>query len=92
MTRGAYEYLWRSIAKKLSEVHFSAHVLRYTYITRLFEAGLMYLAGHSSADMTLRVYTHYDRESPHKAICQKVRETFQRAAPSAAETPKVQKA
>ncbi|MCR5041674.1 MAG: site-specific integrase [Clostridia bacterium] len=40
------------------------HQLRHTYITKLFEQGLdikqvQYLAGHSTPDMTMRVYTHY---------------------------------
>ena len=40
------------------------HLLRHTYITKLFEQGLdlkqvQYLAGHSTPEMTLRVYTHY---------------------------------
>lgn len=40
------------------------HLLRHTYITQLFEAGLdikqvQYLAGHSKPEMTMRVYTHY---------------------------------
>jgi len=40
------------------------HLLRHTYITKLFEKGLdlkqvQYLAGHSKPEMTLRVYTHY---------------------------------
>lgn len=42
----------------------TAHTLRHTYITQLFEAGLdikqvQYLAGHSTPEMTMRVYTHY---------------------------------
>lgn len=46
------------------------HQLRHTYITQLFEAGndlkqVQYLAGHSTPDMTLRVYTHY-RQSARK--------------------------
>ena len=40
------------------------HLLRQTYITQFFEAGLdikqvQYLAGHSKPEMTMRVYTHY---------------------------------
>ena len=40
------------------------HQLRHTYATKLFEAGLdikqvQYLLGHSTTEMTLRVYTHY---------------------------------
>lgn len=40
------------------------HLLRHTFITQCFEAGMdikqiQYLAGHSTPDMTLSVYTHY---------------------------------
>jgi integrase len=40
------------------------HQLRHTFITKLFEEGLdikavQYLAGHSTPDMTMKVYTHY---------------------------------
>lgn len=40
------------------------HLPRHTYITTLFEKGLdvkqvQYLAGHSTPDMTMKVYTHY---------------------------------
>ena len=53
------------------------------HITRLFEAGLdikevQYLAGHSTVDMTLRVYTHYDRQSREKQTIEKVREAFRK--------------
>lgn len=57
------------------------HLLRHTYITQLFEAGLdikqvQYLAGHSKPEMTMRVYTHYrqkqrageTREKVHAAL------------------------
>ena len=80
-TRGAYEAMWRTIAKKLPDVSFSAHILRHTYITHLFEAGLdmkeiQYLAGHSTIDMTLRVYTHYDRVTRQEKTFEKVRESI----------------
>lgn len=57
------------------------HILRHTYITRLFEAGLdikeiQYLAGHSTVDITLRIYTHYDRVSRGEETKAKVRNTF----------------
>ena len=53
-------------------------------ITRLFEAGLdikeiQYLAGHSTVDMTLRVYTHYDRLSRSAKTAEKVREALRTA-------------
>ena len=44
------------------------HVFRHTYCTRCFEAGMdikevQYLMGHSSPDITLKVYTDYCAES-----------------------------
>ena len=55
----------------------TAHLLRHTYITRLFESGLdikeiQYLAGHTTVEMTLRVYTHYQQESRHAETAKKV--------------------
>jgi integrase len=44
------------------------HLLRHTFITQCFEAGMdlkqiQYLAGHSTPEMTLRVYTHFRRKA-----------------------------
>ena len=55
----------------------TAHQLRHTYITRLFESGLdikeiQYLAGHTTVEMTLRVYTHYQRETRQAETAKKV--------------------
>ena len=68
----------------LPDTHISAHILRHTYITSMFEAGLdikeiQYLAGHSTVDMTLRVYTHYDRLSRSAKTAEKVREALRTA-------------
>lgn len=56
----------------------SAHLLRHTYITQLFEAGLdikqvQYLSGHATPDMTMKVYTHYrktqrDQETTNQVL------------------------
>lgn len=78
MTDSSYKSMWRLIERELPERHVTAHILRHTYITRLFEAGLdikesQYLAGHSTVDMTLRVYTHYDRASREQTTIEKVR-------------------
>ena len=60
----------------------SAHILRHTYITQLFGSGksdlkeIRYLAGHSTRDMALRVYTHYDRQTHEGKTAVKVRETL----------------
>ena len=63
------------------DFHVTPHQLRHTYITRLFESGLdikeiQYLAGHTTIDMTLRVYTHYQHESRRKETAKKVCEAF----------------
>lgn len=53
------------------------HLLRHTYITQLFEAGLdmkqvQYLAGHASPDMTMKVYTHYRRKAREQETADQV--------------------
>lgn len=63
----------------------TAHQLRHTYITRLFESGLdikeiQYLAGHATVEMTLRVYTHYQRESRQEETTKKVNAAFETGA------------
>lgn len=65
----------------LPDTHISAHILRHTYITSMFEAGLdikeiQYLAEHSTVDMTLRVYTHYDQQARKAKTVEKVREAL----------------
>ena len=78
LTKSSYKGMWKLIERELPDTHVTAHILRHTYITRLFEAGLdikevQYLAGHSTVDMTLRVYTHYDRRSREAQTAEKVR-------------------
>ena len=81
MTLSAFRSMFRLISREQTEKHVTAHTLRHTYITRLFEAGLdikeiQYLAGHSTVDMTLSVYTHYDRVSREAETAEKVRAAF----------------
>ena len=78
LTKSSYKSMWKLIERELPDTHVTAHILRHTYITRLFEAGLdmkeiQYLAGHTTVDMTLRVYTHYDRLSRENQTGEKVR-------------------
>ena len=58
--------------------HFTAHALRHTYITRLFEAGcdvkeVQKLAGHKDITTTLGLYTHYDEAVRQAETFDKVR-------------------
>ena len=74
--------MWNLSARELPDTHISAHILRHTYITQLFGSGksdlkeIRYLAGHSTRDMALRVYTHYDRQTREGKTAVKVRETL----------------
>lgn len=81
LTKSAYRSMWKLIERELPGTHITAHLLRHTYITRLFEAGLdiketQYLAGHSSPGVTLKVYTHYERRSREAKTAEKVREAL----------------
>lgn len=81
LTKSAYRSMWKLVERELPDTHLTAHILRHTYITRLFEAGLdvkeiQYLAGHSTMDMTLKVYTHYDRRSREAKTAEKVRDAL----------------
>lgn len=85
LTKSSYRSMWRLIERELPDTHITAHILRHTYITRLFEAGLdikeiQYLAGHSTMDMTLKVYTHYDRRSREAKTAEKVRDALRASA------------
>lgn len=71
-TKAANSKMVRSL-----DFHVTPHLLRHTYITRLFESGLdikeiQYLAGHTTVDMTLRVYTHYQHETRQQDTANKV--------------------
>ena len=68
-----------SIQRQNFGFHVYPHLLRHTCITRWFEAGLdikeiQYLAGHSTLEMTLSVYTHYDRAGRADETARKIRE------------------
>ena len=51
------------------DFHVTPHILRHTYITELFTSGadvktVQYLAGHSSVQITLNIYTHLMANRP----------------------------
>ncbi len=76
LTLSSYKSMWRHIERELPDRPISAHILRHTFITRMFEAGLdikeiQYLAGHSTENLTLRIYTHYDQRSAEKKLPKK---------------------
>lgn len=73
MTRTAYRRMWESIENKITTAmtddrlsivsNITSHVLRHTYATNLYYAGIdvktaQMLLGHSDIRMTLEIYTH----------------------------------
>ena len=89
MTRSAFRKFWQSIMTKvrntgkvlknennlyvMDEIDFSPHILRHTFATDLYYAGVdikcaQYLLGHSSIDVTLEIYTHLDKNKLNNSI------------------------
>ena len=71
------------------DFHVHPHLLRHTCITRWLEAGfdlkeVQYLAGHSTPDMTLRVYAHYDQRVRLENTASKIRASTNLSATGAA--------
>lgn len=71
------------------DFHVHAHLLHHTCITRWLEAGfdlkeVQYLAGHSTPDMTLRVYAHYDQRVRLENTASKIRASTNLSAADAA--------
>lgn len=80
-----WEHIRAAAAKADPEfaTHFTGHVMRHTYITRLFEAGLdikeiQSLAGHSDVSTTLGIYTHFDAASRQQDTFARAREALRR--------------
>lgn len=79
LSRPSFCSTWAIVERRCKALGFDCHphLLRHTYITMLFEAGLdmkevQYLAGHKSPNMTMRIYTHYRRTSRKDETAEKV--------------------
>lgn len=85
LTKASYRALWkvvdsRTYGPRCGVLSFRSHPhqLRHTFITQLFESGMdlkqvQYLAGHATPEMTLRVYTHYRKQSRAQETAQQTR-------------------
>lgn len=74
MTQIAFRRLWDKV-KRVSPCEVRPHMLRHTYATNLYRAGIdlktaQYLLGHSSIQMTANIYTHMDKEDAASSIAQ----------------------
>ena len=67
MTQSAYKKMWAAHVAAVSTLPVHAHMLRHSYATALYHAGVdlrtaQQLLGHASIDMTARIYTHLEAE------------------------------
>ena len=67
MTRSAYTKMWNLHVRRVVPFPVHAHMLRHTYATTLYRAGVdlrtaQKLLGHSSIQMTADIYTHLEAE------------------------------
>lgn len=81
MTESAFRKMWEHAARVNVGTAFTPHVLRHTYCTRLFEAGLdlkeiQYLMGHSTPDMTMQIYAHYSAKSRYSETAEKIKKAL----------------
>ena len=94
---GTFQNLWANVNKRfgpnakqtarthgvVTDTNATPHVLRHTYATRCFEAGLdikevQRLMGHADPSITLRIYTHYCEETRKEDTFSKARTARQR--------------
>ncbi len=72
MTRIGFRRLWENVTKGLSfPLH--SHMLRHSYATNLYRAGVdlkaaQYLLGHATVQMTSNIYTHIEQEDTVASI------------------------
>lgn len=94
---GSFNHFWKLVSDRFgpnakctarvrgvrTDDNVTPHVLRHTYATRCFEAGMdikevQYLMGHSDPSVTLGIYTHYCKKSREEATFEKARTARQR--------------
>lgn len=73
MTSTVYQRLWKNHVTSLLDFPLHAHMLRHTYATTLYRAGVdlrtaQQLLGHATIQMTAEIYTHLEAEDSLKAV------------------------
>lgn len=69
------------VVEETTGTKFCKHIMRHSYCTRLYEKGFLpkevqYLMGHSSPDMSLKVYAHYTKRSQYGSTSEKLRSSL----------------
>lgn len=67
MTQSAFVKMWKTYVQSCYPEHIHPHMLRHTYATYLYRMGInictaKQLMGHSSIQMTEKIYTHLEKE------------------------------
>ena len=97
LTNSSFKNLWKLVTRRcgpvvpekgrcsfvLTDEKVTPHVLRHTYATRCFEAGMdikevQHLLGHADPTVTLKIYTHYCEQSRQEATFSSARTAMQR--------------
>lgn len=78
LTQSSFRKMWEHTKKAAIDADLTPHILRHSYCTRLFELGfdvkeIQYLMGHSTPEMTLRVYTHYSKKTRYSDTASRIR-------------------
>ena len=65
MTSTCFDRMWRQCVKKMVSFEVRPHMLRHTFATTLYHAGVdlrtaQKLMGHASIQMTANIYTHLE--------------------------------
>lgn len=65
MTSTCYERMWNTCVRPVVPYPIHAHMLRHTYATTLYHAGIdlrtaQQLLGHATIQMTANIYTHLE--------------------------------
>ncbi|WP_303917498.1 site-specific integrase [Subdoligranulum variabile] len=73
MTSTAYQRMWQRNVSGMVDFPVHAHMLRHTYATTLYRAGVdlrtaQQLLGHATIQMTAEIYTHLEAEDSLKAV------------------------
>lgn len=80
LSYSAVRNAWDTV-KEVTGTKFGKHIMRHSYCTRLYEKGFLpkevqYLMGHSSPDMSLKVYAHFTKRSQYGSTSEKLRSSF----------------
>lgn len=73
MTKSAFRRMWEEYVQRCFPLPLRPHMLRHTYATTLYRAGVdlrtaQKLLGHSSIQMTANIYTHLEAEDSMQAV------------------------